>query len=145
MDVDCSSITYDTKPSTIVLEAANKTLNKIQEAHVNVKEVTSVDLDSTNSSAPFSVSPDQALTNSLLSSIDVNKTTAAELKEAYCRDVDSFSWEFGGLEQQNPGLGSGETDMAKIVVCIFVGFIFLYTVFKILEKQQEGSPGQVEM
>ena len=98
MDVDCSAITYDTKPSPVILEAVNKTLEKIGET--NVTEVTTVDLESTDSTEPLSVAPEAALSNSLLSSIDVNKTTPAELKEAYCRDVDSFSWEFGAPKQQ---------------------------------------------
>merc|ERR1719244_362231 len=31
MDVDCSSITYDTEPSPVILEAVNKTLERIAE------------------------------------------------------------------------------------------------------------------
>ena len=87
IDVDCSSITYDTKPSPVILEAVNKTLEKID----NTKEV---ELDTKADTTTFSASPDVTLSNSLLSTIDPSKASQAEIKEAFCRDVDSLSWEF---------------------------------------------------
>merc|ERR1719369_361795 len=81
MDVDCSSVTYDTKPSPAILEAVNKTLEKVAENNSTL-EAAKVNLDpNVTSSEPLSMSPEAALNNSLLSSIDVNKTTPEELKE----------------------------------------------------------------
>ena len=100
MDVDCSSVTYDTKPDPVILEAVNKTLEKVAEANKTQEEVGEENANSTST-------PAEALSNSLLSSIDVNKddVSQAQLKEAYCRDVDSFSWEFGAPKNQQQQQG----------------------------------------
>ena len=86
MDVDCSSITYDNVPSTIVLAAANETMKIIGNETIPLKE-------------NITITPNDALKNSLLSNIDPKVASEQELTEAFCRDVDSFSWEFGGLEK----------------------------------------------
>ena len=46
------------------------------------------------------LSQDEVLANSLLSSIDPNTTSKSEMKEAFCRDVDTFSWDFMELEKK---------------------------------------------
>ena len=94
LDVDCSAVTYDTKPDPVILEAVNKTLEKVAEAN-KTQELPEQEANST-------LTPDEALSNSLLSSIDVTKddVNQAQLTEAYCRDVDSFSWEFGAPKNQ---------------------------------------------
>ena len=115
MDVDCSSITYDNVPSTIVLAAANKTMKIIGD------ETTPVNKNNT-------ITPDDALKNSLLSNIDPEVASEQELTEAFCRDVDSFSWEFGGLEKTDKGMFSNMelTDwlwsvaIIVIIVCTLV-------------------------
>ena len=84
LDVDCSKVTYDTKASATVLAAANKTLETIKADNVT----TDIPDNST------SVDKDAALANSLLSNIDPAKANEAEIREAFCRDVDSFSWEY---------------------------------------------------
>jgi len=116
LDVDCSSITYDSKPSAVVLEAVNKTLDNLDE-----KNVSEVDLDDPNKAdnATLSASPNVTLSNSLLSSIDAKKATPEELKEAFCRDIDSFSWEFGKPERQRSyasgGSGVGAGKLAVVI------------------------------
>jgi len=110
IDVDCSSITYDTKPSPVILEAVNKTLDKIAEN--NKTETAGVELETTPvngtdpeslkpENATISMAPNETLSNSLLSSIDPNTTSEADLKEAFCRDIDSFSFEFAEPQRQN--------------------------------------------
>ena len=37
---------------------------------------------------------EESLANSLLSRIDPKNATADEIKEAFCRDIDAFSFEF---------------------------------------------------
>merc|ERR1719350_2647897 len=103
LDVDCSAVTYETKPDPVILEAVNKTLEKVAEANKTQEEVGE------GQDANSTVTPDEALSNSLLSSIDVRKddVTQAQLTEAYCRDVDSFSWEFGAPKNQQQQQGRG--------------------------------------
>jgi len=134
LDVDCSSVTYDTKPSAVVLEAVNATLEKINSTTTEAPTTTtlSTTLSTTESSTSVSteassesssvadgnstsesttmttttttIDPkaleenqkkiNETLSNSLLSSIDPEKASEKDIKEAYCRDVDTFSWEF---------------------------------------------------
>ena len=49
----------------------------------------------------ISASPNDTLANSLLSSIIKNMASQEDIKEAFCRDIDSFSWEFGKPERQS--------------------------------------------
>jgi len=92
LDVDCSGITYETKPSPIILEAANATMQK-QEGKENAtllgeeKET----LENSTSILDPALAINQTLSNSLLTSIDPKKASEADIKEAFCRDVDSFS------------------------------------------------------
>jgi len=113
IDVDCSSITYDTKPSPVILEAVKK-MN-------NTKEV---DLDTKADNGTLSASPNVTLSNSLLSTIDPSKASPDEIKEAFCRDVDSLSWEFNTSES-NSGLSGDEIFgifLGVIVVLVLLGF-----------------------
>jgi len=131
IDVDCSSITYDTKPSPVILEAVNKTLDKIAEANktetASVEIATDSPLNGTDN-ATISMTPDETLANSLLSSIDVNKTSDAELKEAFCRDVDSFSFEFAQPQKQQQryptNTGNRGTSVGSIIGTIVAILIF---------------------
>lgn len=122
IDVDCSSITYDTKPSPVILEAVNKTLERIAENNstdsaaaiigettVNGTDVATLAADNTT----LSMAPNETLSNSLLASIDPKEASENEIKEAFCRDVDSFSFEFAEPQKQtyrptnSGGRGSG--------------------------------------
>ena len=80
LDVDCSSITYDTKPSTTILNAVEK---------------AKLDISQDGEAAPLgrTESANETLANSLLTKIDPKNATADEIKEAFCRDIDSFSFE----------------------------------------------------
>jgi len=135
IDVDCSAITYETKPSPVILEAVNKTLDKIAESNqtdstaavigenvVNGTETDSVKVEN----ATISMSPNETLSNSLLSSIDPAKTSEAELKEAFCRDIDSFSFEFAQPQRQyrpsSSGVGRSIGSIIGTVVAILIIF-----------------------
>ena len=87
LDVDCSSITYESQPSQTILNAVEKAKAEISE----VEELTEVSgsLDRTESA-------NETLANSLLTRIDPKNATAEEIKEAFCRDIDSFSFEMEG-------------------------------------------------
>ena len=82
MDVDCSSITYETKPSEVILTAVEKAKKEMEENLLG--EV--VPLGRTESA-------NESLSTSLLTKMDTKSATDAELKEAFCRDIDSFSFE----------------------------------------------------
>jgi len=116
------------KPDLVILEAVNRTLEKVAEA--NKTQVELAEEKDGNSTA----TPEEALSNSLLSSIDVEKddVSQAQLKEAYCRDVDSFSWEFGAPKNQQQqqgrdwnrnhtrtavGVGSGTIVLIVLLLC----------------------------
>jgi len=142
IDVDCSKITYDTKPSPKILEAVNKTLDKIAENNqtetvsaesvvnctetVNGTEPVINGTEPVNCNATISMSPNETLSNSLLSSIDPTETSEAELKEAFCRDIDSFSFEFAEPQRQtynrpvNSGGGSVGSILGTIVAILIV-------------------------
>ena len=118
LDVDCSSITYESKPSTIVLAAVNKTLDSLEG-----KNTTEINLSdpSKPENQTISASPNATLTNSLLSSIDKDKASKDEIKEAFCRDIDSFSWEFGQPKRDRQ-ISSGTRTVGSIVG-IIIGVI----------------------
>ena len=81
MDVDCSSITYESQPSKTILDAVERAEKKI-----DGQETPEQELERTESA-------NETLANSLLSEIDAKKATPEEIKEAFCRDIDSFSFE----------------------------------------------------
>ena len=116
MDVDCSSITYESKPSTIVLAAVNKTLESLEG-----KNTTEINLSdpSKPENQTISASPNATLTNSLLSFIEKDKASKDEIKEAFCRDIDSFSWEFG-QPKRDRRISSGTRTVGSIVGIIIV-------------------------
>ena len=86
------------EPSPVVLKAVDETLQKIGEK--NITENYLVDDKSRPVDSTFSPSPNASLENSLLSSINPNEASAHEMKEAFCRDVDSFSWDLAMPETE---------------------------------------------
>ena len=82
LDVDCSAITYDTKPSATILTAVEK-----------AKAEMSLDGETAPLGLGRTESANETLANSLLTKIDPKNSTADEIKEAFCRDIDSFSFE----------------------------------------------------
>ena len=129
MDVDCSSITYDTKPSPVILEAVNKTLERIAENNktdtstdelIGETTVNATETEKAKSNETISQNPDEALSNSLLTSLDPKKTSEADLKEAFCRDIDSFSFEFAQPQRQTyrPTTSRGSTVGSLLVLLL---------------------------
>jgi len=80
-DVDCSAVTYETPPSKFVLDA----VKQAQANNINPIQQESEVRTPTR---------EESLQSSLLSQIDKNHATEAQLKEAYCRDIDAFSFDF---------------------------------------------------
>ena len=134
MDVDCSSITYDTKPSPVILEAVNKTLEKIAEKNktdtstaelIGETTVNATDTEKAKSNETISQNPDEALSNSLLTSLDPKKTSEKDLKEAFCRDIDSFSFEFAQPQRQTyRPTSSGGSTVGSIIGTVIAILIF---------------------
>ena len=84
IDVDCSSITYDTTPSEAILAAAEKAKKRLEDGLiVDVIPHPQYTTEFVNAS----------LANSLLTVLDTEKASDADLKEAFCRDVDIFNFE----------------------------------------------------
>ena len=141
MDVDCSSITYDTKPSPVILEAVNKTLERIAENNktdtstdelIGETTVNATETEKAKSNETISQNPDEALSNSLLTSLDPKKTSEADLKEAFCRDIDSFSFEFAQPQRQTyrPTTSRGSTvDSLSVPLLLFYTTIVFFMQF----------------
>ena len=124
LDVDCSNFTYETKPSTVVLEAVNKTLDSLEGQ--NTTEINLSD-PSKPENQTISASPNATLANSLLSSIDKDKASKQDIKEAFCRDIDSFSWELSKPEKRRRRRTHHASDSSSIsdgtIIGIVIGII----------------------
>jgi len=160
LDVDCSAITYDTKPSQVVLNAVNATLEKVEAKENSTttlsttesttttvastettseggNSTTAVDSSTTTVGTTTLPPPDiktvqenekkinETLENSLLSSIDPEKASETEIREAYCRDIDTFSWEFA--EPQRYSWNSG-TAVHPVMVTLAVPIAALFFI-----------------
>ena len=90
LNVDCSNITYETPVSPVVDTAANATLTELEQPD---KKILVQDLEKKTT-----ITADEALETSMLSNIDPQVASENDIKEAFCRDVDSFSWELGKYE-----------------------------------------------
>jgi hypothetical protein len=133
LDVDCSSITYDTPPSPVVLKAVNATLEKTGGRHEEEEgggvynhehgveeengDVVPYVENHHEEEAP-NTTMEASLQNSLLTSIDPATASEADIREAFCRDVDSFSFEFG---RQEGAANPEETNMPALAV----GLVFI--------------------
>jgi len=84
VDVDCSAITYDTPPSKAITDAVAK---------AQAGGITPPPSVTDESSVLTVPTIDETISSSLLSQVDSAKASEAELREAYCRDVDSFSFD----------------------------------------------------
>jgi len=82
LNVNCTSITYDSKPSAAILEASKK---------AEAEKVVKVPSESKADKVP---TIEESKTNSLLSKLDKDKATEEELTEAFCRDIDAYSFDF---------------------------------------------------
>jgi len=79
IDVDCSPITYDTPTSSGILAA-------VQRAQANGIVPVPMEADRTPSI-------EESVGASLLSQLDRDQASESELREAFCRDVDAYSFD----------------------------------------------------
>jgi type II secretory pathway pseudopilin PulG len=114
LDVDCSAVTYDTPPAAAILEAVKKAeaeaaaaaLAKQQQQQQLATNGTATTANVTAALPDFSFSEtadlpplnrtptrEESLATSLLTKIDAKKATEQELREAFCRDVDAYSFD----------------------------------------------------
>jgi len=124
LDVDCSKITYETPASPVVLAAANKTLDEIKLNNITAPELS----DNSTTAANETLTVNQTLSTSLLSSIDPVSSTKDELTEAFCRDIDTFSWEFAQPRRQNRdninrGAAVAGSVIAGAVAAVVIGLL----------------------
>ena len=91
LDVDCSGLSYESRPSASVLRAVEDLQRQQQQL-----STTSLQQDFGRTE-----SYQESLSTSLLSRLNSKSISEAELTEAFCRDVDSFSFEFE--RQEAPG------------------------------------------
>ena len=81
--MDCSGLSYDSRPSATVLNAVE-----------DLKRQQQLSATSTQQDFGRTESYQESLATSLLSRLNSKSISEAELTEAFCRDVDSFSFEF---------------------------------------------------
>merc|ERR1712107_82120 len=78
-----------------------KKVNRARDSKFNLKELHKESPVQAPKLQPQNqLAPRRQLTNSLLTQIDPKKASADELREAFCRDVDAFSFEFAQTPQQ---------------------------------------------
>jgi len=90
MDVDCSKITYETPPSSAVLSA----VEKAQLAGI------------TQSTEPLGRTEtiQETLSSSLLTQMDPKQASEGDLREAFCRDIDAYSFDMQPTVSARSGL-----------------------------------------
>jgi len=84
LDVDCSQFTYDTPPSANILSAVSRA-----QANMETNPVDIVDASAEGRTQTYQ----ESLQNSLLQQMDTTQSTEADLREAFCRDIDAYSFE----------------------------------------------------
>lgn len=124
LDVDCSKITYDTPADPVILKAVEVTIARLNstenedsnnllvagnETEAGVKDETAAAAKEAAAEAAEkkAIGRDATLENSLLNSMDAKTSTPDQITEAYCRDVDSLSFEFQTQEDPRRGGGGG--------------------------------------
>ena len=122
LDVDCSNVTYKTPVSFVVDSAANNSLAKL-----NQSGESPITLEDLQNERNFTAG--EILATSMLTNINPQEATEPEIKEAFCRDVDTFSWEFG--EYEDLQRKSEEIILTVIaLVCAAIFLLFLYFLRK---------------
>ena len=145
IDVDCSDVTYDSNPSPAVLEAVNNTLGKLDlnETKDNIDEVKKPKpFDWLSANSTVSDPPKTALANSLLSSMDPDKASENEIREAFCRDVDSFSWEFAQPDRSTLGVivdFFSEHYFPLSIIGVVLFFLIIKAIIKMSEIRQSSN------
>jgi len=90
LDVDCSSITYETQPSAGILAAVDRANTAMAGLNAPANTLAEDEIRTETNQ--------ETLQKSLLSYMGDNPSQN-DLKEAFCRDIDAYSFEF---EPQNP-------------------------------------------
>ena len=96
MDVDCSRITYDTPPSASILSAVERAkMAGVSPASEPLGEyLQNIQFLHLTFISGRTETMQESLSNSLLRQMDPNQASEAELREAFCRDIDAYSFEF---------------------------------------------------
>ena len=89
IDVDCTKFTYETPPSQLILAAAEKAEKSIPSNRTIPNEAATPTIE-------------ESLGTSLLTKLDQDQATANDLKEAFCRDVDAFSFDMNIDDSKPP-------------------------------------------
>lgn len=129
LDVDCSKITYDTEPDPVILQAVQDTIKRLNSTEENIEgqdllvagnETDSDVKNETLLAAADAKAQDRKtqLDNSLLEAIDPKKVKPDQITEAYCRDIDSLSFEF--QQQEDPRRGGGGMGVGGIIGIIIL-------------------------
>jgi len=88
LDVDCSRFTYETAPSAVVQTAVAEAKKEMEEMPMIGEGVM---LNRTET-------PDETIDKSLLKHVDPKTASEDDILEAYCRDIDAYSFD---LNQEN--------------------------------------------
>merc|ERR1719474_111905 len=119
LDVDCSSIDYNTEPSSLVQAAADKTKQGVLRTEtpnaINVLDSLFSGQDLLSSKPEDMVKKDEilivdnrtetieeSLENSLFKYVDTENASEVELTDAFCRDVDAFNEAFQSSTEGKP-------------------------------------------
>jgi len=100
LDVDCSKFTYETAPSATIQAAVEKASSEMDQMPMIGEGVV---LNRTETQ-------EEVLANSLLQHIDETKASEDDILEAYCRDVDAYSFEFN-----RPAVQQGSLQVQPVV------------------------------
>ncbi len=126
--VDCSSITYETPVSFVVDSAANISLAKLKQSGESA--ITLEDLQNGRN-----FTSDEILATSMLTNINPGEATEAEIKEAFCRDVDTFSWEFGEYED----LQRKHEEIILTVIALVCAAILLLILYYLRRRRMANN------
>ena len=125
IDVDCSQYSYVSTPSPVIVEKVDTVLEQLgdRDTETNLYSIKTAE------SSVITASPSVSLANSLLSALA--SVTKEELREAFCRDIDTFSWELNDpvrhYETFDDATGLPQWQVAIIVFLIaalVLGFVF---------------------
>ena len=128
MDVDCTKFTYDTAPSATIQAAVEKAQREIQEMPL-IGEGLMLNRTETQ---------EETLSRSLLKHIDEKEASEDDILEAYCRDVDAYSFEFNNPERQQKNTVMSVGQQTPQVVRVFIKFS------QLLFSLSESEPGPRE-
>ena len=112
----------------MVLKAVDDALKKIGDN--NITENYLVDAKDRPVDSTFSPPPNASLENSLLTSINPNEASEHEIKEAFCRDVDSFSWDLAMPDTEEEFVNMRNLKIVLGLVACFVLFKILVTCWR---------------